>query len=54
MKNLARAITRLNRWLGKWVSLCVLVIFGLLLADVVMRYVVGAPAIWTAELATLR
>lgn len=53
MTNLARAITRLNRWIGKWASLLVMVIFVLLLADVIMRYVVGAPAIWTAELATL-
>lgn len=53
MKNLARSITRLNRWIGKWASLGVLIIFVLLLADVVMRYLVGQPAVWTAELATL-
>jgi len=53
MKNLARTITRLNRWIGRWASLCVLIIFVFLLADVVMRYLVGAPAIWTSELATL-
>lgn len=49
----ARAITRFNRMIGRWCSLGVLVIFGLLLADVMMRYLVGQPAIWTAELATL-
>lgn len=53
MFHLARAITRINRFIGRWVSLAVLVIFALLLADVVMRYLVGQPAIWTAELATL-
>lgn len=53
MRNLARGVTRLNRWIGKWASLGVLIIFVLLLADVVMRYLVGQPAIWTAELATL-
>jgi TRAP-type mannitol/chloroaromatic compound transport system permease small subunit len=53
MKNLARGVTRLNRWIGKWASLAVLILFALLLADVVMRYLVGQPAIWTAELATL-
>ncbi|MFC4670446.1 TRAP transporter small permease subunit [Seohaeicola nanhaiensis] len=53
MFQLARAITRVNRFIGKWVSLAVLVIFVLLLADVVMRYLVGSPTIWTAELATL-
>ena len=53
MFQLARFITRLNRIIGYWVSFCVLIIFALLLADVVMRYLVGQPAIWTAELATL-
>ncbi|KAA0909810.1 TRAP transporter small permease subunit [Aquicoccus porphyridii] len=50
---LASAITRINRFIGRWASLAVLVIFALLLADVVLRYLVGQPAIWTAELATL-
>ncbi|UWR27900.1 TRAP transporter small permease subunit [Sulfitobacter sp. S223] len=53
MWQLARAITRINRFIGRWVSLAVLLIFALLLADVVMRYLVGTPTIWTAELATL-
>lgn len=53
MLQVARAITRFNRFIGKWASLAVLAIFALLLADVVMRYLVGQPAIWTAELATL-
>ena len=51
--NLARFITQLNRIIGYWISFCVLIIFALLLADVVMRYLIGQPAIWTAELATL-
>ena len=53
MLEVARAITRLNRFIGRWASLAVLIIFAFLLADVVMRYLVGAPAIWTAEMATL-
>ncbi len=53
MMHLARVVTTINRFIGRWVSLAVLVIFGLLLADVIMRYLVGQPAIWTAELATL-
>jgi len=53
MFTLARGITRLNRWIGRWASLAVLILFVLLLADVVMRYLVGRPAIWTAELAVL-
>ena len=35
MLKLARAITGLNMWIGKWVSLAVLVLFAFLLADVV-------------------
>ena len=46
-------VTRLNRWIGRWASLAVLLIFALLLADVVMRYLVGRPATWSAEFATL-
>lgn len=53
MLQVARAITHLNRWIGRWACLAVLVIFVLLLADVVMRYLVGSPAVWTAEMATL-
>lgn len=53
MFTFARAVTRTNRFIGRWVSLAVLVIFAFLLADVVLRYLAGAPAIWTAELATL-
>lgn len=53
MLQLARAITQTNRFIGRWAALAVLIIFVLLLADVVMRYVVGSPTIWTAELATL-
>ncbi|WP_439148589.1 TRAP transporter small permease subunit [Sulfitobacter sp.] len=53
MLQLARLITRTNRFIGYWISFCVLIIFALLLADVVMRYLIGQPAIWTAELATL-
>ena len=53
MLAVASAITRLNRTIGRWCSLAVLIIFVLLLADVVMRSLVGQPAIWTAELATL-
>lgn len=53
MLQVARAITRLNRFIGRWACLAVLVLFALLLADVVLRYLVGQPAVWTAELATL-
>ncbi len=53
MLQVARAITRFNRWIGRWASLAVLIIFVFLLADVIMRYLVGQPTVWTAELATL-
>lgn len=53
MQGVARAITQLNLFIGRWASLAIFIIFLLLLADVVMRYLVGRPATWTAELATL-
>lgn len=45
-----RAVTRFNDWLGKWLSLLMLVIFALLIAEVFFRYVAGAPKVWTGEL----
>lgn len=53
MIQVARAITRINRFIGRWVSLAVLFLFVFLLIDVIMRYLVGRPTIWTSELATL-
>lgn len=49
----ARAVTTLNRWLARGLSLAVLALFALLLSDVVLRYAVQAPMVWSAELATL-
>lgn len=48
-----RGITRFNDRLGKWVSLLLLVIFALLIAEVFFRYVSGAPKVWTGELTQL-
>lgn len=48
-----RGITRFNDWLGRWVSLLLLVIFVLLLAEVAFRYLAGAPKVWTSELTQL-
>ncbi len=48
-----RGITRLNDWLGRAVALLVLVMFGLLLAEVFFRYAWGAPVVWTGELGQL-
>ena len=53
MSKLARSITSLNSLTGKCVALLIFPMFGLLLADVVMRYFVGSAAIWTAEFAQL-
>ena len=53
MLGLARAITRLNRWIGTTVAWLILVIFAMLIVDVAMRYAVGRPSIWTSELAQL-
>ncbi len=53
MLKLARAITRLNRWIGSAVAWLILLIFALLIVDVGMRYAVGRPSIWTSELAQL-
>lgn len=53
MLKLARAVTRLNIWIGKTAAWLIVPIFLLLMADVIMRYVVGSAAIWTAEFAQL-
>jgi TRAP-type mannitol/chloroaromatic compound transport system permease small subunit len=47
---LMRGITRLNDALGKAVSLLLLGIFVLLIAEVCFRYFAGAPKVWTGEL----
>lgn len=53
MLRLARAITRMNIWIAKTAAWLVVPMFLLLMADVIMRYVVGSAAIWTAEFAQL-
>lgn len=49
----ARAITSLNRWIGRVAAWVVIPLFLLLLCDVVMRYFAGRPLIWTSEIAQL-
>tara|TARA_Y100000815_G_scaffold227633_1_gene216293 strand:- start:865 stop:1428 length:564 start_codon:yes stop_codon:yes gene_type:complete len=49
----ARAITSLNRWIGRIAAWVVIPLFLLLLCDVVMRYFAGRPLIWTSETAQL-
>lgn len=48
-----RGITRFNDWLGRWVSLLLLLIFALLIAEVLFRYFAGSPKVWTSELTQL-
>jgi TRAP-type mannitol/chloroaromatic compound transport system permease small subunit len=53
MLKLAGAITRLNVRIARIAAWLIAPMFGLLMADVIMRYVVGSAAIWTAEFAQL-
>ena len=53
MLKLAKAITRLNVGVAFVAAWLIAPIFVLLMADVIMRYVVGSAAIWTAEFAQL-
>ncbi|TXL81738.1 TRAP transporter small permease subunit [Vineibacter terrae] len=53
MLKLARTITSINKWCARIAAWLIMPMFALLMADVIMRYVVGSAAIWTAELAQL-
>lgn len=53
MLKVARAITQLNNWIAFVAAWLIAPIFVLLMADVIMRYLVGSAAIWTAEFAQL-
>ena len=48
-----RAVTRVNDWVGRMVAYLILPMFALLMAEVLLRYFFGAPAVWTNELAQL-
>lgn len=50
---LMRAITCLNVWVGRISAYLIIPIFLLILAEVFMRYLFGAPAVWTNELSQL-
>ena len=50
---IARAITSLNLFIGKWIALLILPMFVMLVTDVAMRYIAGRPAVWTTELTQL-
>jgi len=53
MLKLARAVTRLNLWIGENVAWLILPMFAMLFVDVAMRYLIGRPSIWTSELTQL-
>lgn len=53
MLKLARAITRVNQWIGRTAAWLILPMFAMLIFDVAMRYAVGRPAIWTTEFTQL-
>lgn len=53
MLRLARAITSLNRWIGRAAAWLVVPMFLMLILDVAMRYLVGRPTVWTSELTQL-
>lgn len=46
-------ITRLNFWIGKWISRIILLICLLLVMEVFFRHAAGSPKVWTSELAQL-
>lgn len=48
-----RAVTRVNEWVGRGIAWLILPMFVLLMAEVLMRYAFGAPAVWTGELTQL-
>jgi TRAP-type mannitol/chloroaromatic compound transport system permease small subunit len=53
MLKLARAVTSLNRWVGRTAAWLVVPMFLMLIVDVAMRYFVGRPTVWTSELTQL-
>lgn len=53
MLKVARAITQLNIRIAYAAAWLIAPIFLLLMADVIMRYLVGSAAVWTAEFAQL-
>ncbi len=50
---IARSITTTNLWIAKFVNWAVLILFLLLLADVIMRKVIGAPISWSQQASRL-
>jgi TRAP-type mannitol/chloroaromatic compound transport system permease small subunit len=49
MKRLLYIIATVNEWVGKVVSLWIIALIGIVLFEVVMRYVFNRPTIWVHE-----
>lgn len=49
----ARLVTGFNALIGRVAAWAIMILFLLLMADVIMRYFVGQPLTWTAELAQM-
>ncbi len=50
LQKLINGVTRLNDVLGRWIALLVFVMAALLLLEVVCRYLLNSPTVWTSEL----
>ncbi|MGB7184167.1 MAG: TRAP transporter small permease subunit [Burkholderiaceae bacterium] len=50
---LARFITGVNAWIGRYMSYVVLILFALLLSDVILRYVTQSPVSWSSQISKL-
>ncbi|MBS3918635.1 MAG: TRAP transporter small permease subunit [Deltaproteobacteria bacterium] len=53
IKTLLRIIDFISEWIGKMVSFLVIVIIGVTIWEVVLRYVFNAPTIWAFDAAYL-
>jgi TRAP-type mannitol/chloroaromatic compound transport system permease small subunit len=50
MKNLLRVIDSINHWTGKVSSFLILVITGVILFEIIARYLFGKPTTWAFEI----
>lgn len=49
MKYVLNGVNTVSEWTGKGLSIIVLIIIGLLLGEITLRYVFNAPTIWVHE-----
>lgn len=53
LRDAASGITWINGWVGRLTAYLVLPMFALLLLEVIFRYILRAPSVWTGELTQL-